>query len=872
MNKTYPSLNSPQVKIAGSIPRGGTRKWFPEGFLVPVLLLAIVAVASFSVQNAGWQNVVIPVGVIGVVACLFGMLVAKARISDSLAHMGGFIVGVTLVFAVLLLQAESLGEGWRDRIRPLGNYLVDWYLGRRSPEDHEELLISLLMGLIVWLVGYLASWTLFRRGWLMSAIFLPGLLMVINLGYAPQTRGWWLGIMLALSIPLAARFHFYQRQRLWAAHRMGSPVTLANRVVIITTVVGLLITGLSWQSPAAWSQASLQPVLESMSKQITATQERAADWLDKAVRSGPTVEHAGSYTAFDDAFSIGGPLELSDQEEVLVSANLQQAPYLTAHHYDFYTGRGWASGIDDQFQRTGPDGQQFSPELLFRPDQGVVHSNDVLGDRRPETIQVTSLVAPPGVLFTIDTYQSASIPAVVRMSWRQLHDEPYVMSAATFTSLPPDIQLLSSLLLQADLSGEPGDNGTQATDPETQGSIDAEMETLRGRMITARWEGDADGRIQTLFITGQLPVYDDVEAVFPRNGADAAVGITYDVTGLISIVQEESLASAGRDYPVWVTDRYLQLGDTVTPRTIGLAVEIAGGAPDPYTQALLVEEWLRSNIVYDERVAATPADADVVDYVLFDNRQGYCEHYASAMTIMMRSLGVPARTVVGYYPGDFDGARDGFVYRQLNAHAWTEVFFPGYGWIPFEPTANRPLSNREVPQAQTPAEADPTAQAVEPTAEPVSTPGLATPEIERPPFDNPGPPAMTTVRDDSRPGWFLTTIGGTVALLVIAGGLAFAWNWKLRTLPPSAALFARLRRVGGLGGVPSSDSTTPREYATSFTKSVPSAGPAARRIVQVYELDQYGPEQADESRLAAAQEAWRQVRSLIPRIVLRRRR
>jgi hypothetical protein len=110
------------------------------------------------------------------------------------------------------------------------------------------------------------------------------------------------------------------------------------------------------------------------------------------------------------------------------------------------------------------------------------------------------------------------------------------------------------------------------------------------------------------------------------------------------------------------------------------------------------------------------------------------------------------------------------------------------------------------------------------------------------------------------------------ALVVIAGGLWFAWNWKLRGLPPSAALFARLRRVGALGGIPSTNSTTPREYATSFTRSVPSAGPAARRIVQVYELDQYGPEQADEGRLAAAREAWRQVRSLIPRIVLRRRR
>src|SRR5699024_5135495 len=137
--------------------------------------------------------------------------------------------------------------------------------------------------------------------------------------------------------------------------------------------------------------------------------------------------------------SVGGPLHLSDQEEVLVQGNIDQAPYLTAPHYDEYTGRGWATGVGEDFQRTGPDGEPYSPELLFRPGQSVVLSDDVTGDRVPTTVGVTPLADDPGVMFTVDTYQSASVPAVVRMSWRQLEDEPFALSMQTLNSLPPDL-------------------------------------------------------------------------------------------------------------------------------------------------------------------------------------------------------------------------------------------------------------------------------------------------------------------------------------------------------------------------------------------------------------------------------------------------
>jgi transglutaminase-like putative cysteine protease/uncharacterized integral membrane protein len=847
--------------------------WFPEGAIVPVLLLVLIAIASFSVQFGGWSSLVIPVGVLGMVAAVFGLVVAKARVADSIAHMGGLVIGVGVVFTLLLFEADTLGEGWRDRVRPLSTFLMGWYLGRRSSAEHEDLLVSMLMGLIVWVVGYLSAWILFRRGWLMVAVLLPGLLTTVNLAYAENARGWLLGAMLAAAIPLGARYHLYQRQEFWANYRMPSPLGLGRRVVLTTTLVAVLITALSWQAPSTWSQTKVQPLFDELAERVTATQDRASDWLDQTTATGERVQDAGSYTAFDDAFSVGGPLDLSDREEVLVTADVAHAPYLTAHSYDVYTGQGWASGIDDSFVRTGPDGERYSPELLFREGQSVVLSPNVTTDRAAQTIGVTPLGGEPGVILSVDTYQSASIPTVVRMSWRQLDDEAFALSAESLTSLPPDIQLISSHLIGAQLTGPVGEHGPWPVDPEQQARIDSELVSLRGRMVSVRWDANAEGRVQTLYVSGQLPVYDDVEAAFPRNAVDSAFSGSYQVTGLTSTADDQDLANGGTGYPAWVTDRYLQLGDTVTPRTIDLALDIAGGAANPYEQAVLVEEWLRSNIAYDDRVAAPPEDADVVDYTLFELGRGYCEHFSTSMTVMMRALGVPARTVVGYYPGEYDEARGGFVYRQLNAHAWTEVFFPGYGWVPFEPTANRPLSEREMQESE--AAALPEATEVLPESTPADelVESETTPVVEPPALENPGLPMMTSADEEGGvPDWLLPVGAGTVMLALLAGGVWLKWHWMLRGLPPSSALFSKLLRVGRLGGVKASPTMTPREYAADFSESLPLAGSSARRIVQIYELDQYGFAEVDAGRLAAAGEAWRQVRSQVPRLLLRRRR
>ena len=85
-----------------------------------------------------------------------------------------------------------------------------------------------------------------------------------------------------------------------------------------------------------------------------------------------------------------------------------------------------------------------------------------------------------------------------------------------------------------------------------------------------------------------------------------------------------------------------------------------------------------------------PAGADAVDTFLFDQQVGFCEQIASALVVMLRTLGVPARLGVGYASGDRNPFTGLYEVKASDAHAWTEVFFPGHGWLTFDPTANVP--------------------------------------------------------------------------------------------------------------------------------------------------------------------------------------
>ena len=186
-------------------------------------------------------------------------------------------------------------------------------------------------------------------------------------------------------------------------------------------------------------------------------------------------------------------------------------------------------------------------------------------------------------------------------------------------------------------------------------------------------------------------------------------GERYEVRSSVSAVTIKDLRAAGSDYPQWVLERYLQLPEDITLRTLELAQQLAEGQETPYDVTAAVTNYLRENISYQLTIDAPPQDVNRLDWFLFEYKKGFCNYYASSEVILLRSLGIPARLAVGFGQGErqvdvIEDQQPGqgdemgpdilisdtvtYLVRQNNAHAWPEVYFPGIGWVEFEPTSS----------------------------------------------------------------------------------------------------------------------------------------------------------------------------------------
>src|SRR3989454_2971806 len=148
------------------------------------------------------------------------------------------------------------------------------------------------------------------------------------------------------------------------------------------------------------------------------------------------------------------------------------------------------------------------------------------------------------------------------------------------------------------------------------------------------------------------------------------------------------LRAASKNYPEEIAATYLQLPE-LDPRIPELAREITKNAQTPFDQAIRIQNYLRSRFAYTLNLAGKPGD-DPLAHFLFETRAGHCEYFASAMTIMLRTLGIPAREVNGFLPGEYNDLGGDYIVRASDAHSWVEVYFPGNEWQVFDPTPAAP--------------------------------------------------------------------------------------------------------------------------------------------------------------------------------------
>lgn len=391
---------------------------------------------------------------------------------------------------------------------------------------------------------------------------------------------------------------------------------------------------------------------------------------------------------------------------------------------------GWAAGGSEPRSSAPPDWTSLS--RLFQDRLGIngAHSAVVNRAKTGYSADASRLGGPlaldPAVVFTA----RASKPAY----WRGITKSVY--TGTGWTDAPED----AGAWLQPRI--EEAATGPRAYFAGSETAVRPGEDLL---VQQVRMEGTGLG---ALFLGGDLVALDSAytaagaEYPLERLRVSAADGTarasdgqalpgSYRATSLVPERDPSLLRASGAEYPPALAGEYLQLPAELPERVKELARRITASAATPYDKAAAVSEYLQSHYAYRLDAAAPPAGADFVDAFLFQSKAGYCDYFSTAMAVLLRAAGVPARYAAGFAPGDWSPAEESaekltqnptqdptqdpageagsagggsplpyqVTVRGSDAHSWVEVYFPGYGWSAFDPTPAAALAGASADSA-----------------------------------------------------------------------------------------------------------------------------------------------------------------------------
>lgn len=265
-------------------------------------------------------------------------------------------------------------------------------------------------------------------------------------------------------------------------------------------------------------------------------------------------------------------------------------------------------------------------------------------------------------------------------------------------------------------------------------------------------------------------------------------GSTYAVTSFLPSADPAVLRNGERGPTAVAPDvARLYLGFPALPERVPrLAAEITASAPTAYDQALAIETWLKANTTVAAGTDPLAAGTDPIDHFLA-TRRGSPEQAATAMAVMLRSLGIPTRLAVGYLPGQQGPFGGEFVVRARDAYAWVEVSFPGAGWVAFDPAGHAPAPSAHES-------------------------------------------LLARLRHLLGRLWWVLALA--VAAALVWGGQTLLRRWRRRRARPWVTrCYERLLRAGAGRGRPRAPAETPAEYCRALAEDV-----ADERLVHVGEV------------------------------------
>jgi transglutaminase-like putative cysteine protease len=582
---------------------------------VLLLTAALVMTVTWGVGATGWTKGIGIITFVGLGSIIIGVMLARSILPGLIAHLFSIIIGIGWSFWVTsrLLPANYT---WLERWENLMFRLQTWYeRAIQGGTSYDNLMFIFQMGVIIWAMGYLTIWFLFRSGKVWPAIVPGGLVLLINLYYAPQDISFWFIVYMMVSLLLVIRFNLFSQEKKWRSEGVFFRPDIGFDFLRDGFIFSALVIGFAWFTP---------PVVDA--KTFGLLDEFQGSWRDmqnewNRLFADLNYRDRRAFDAFGSSLKLGGPRRLTNEPVMDVKVE-GVGRYWRAVVYDYYSGDGWLTRDEDK-AAFGPDDPLPLP--MFEARELVTQTYTFYRD------EATVLYA-------------MSNPVALDRSAR-----------VTFNAL-------------------------------------SSQETAQTRLPS--WPDQGEPWVE--------------EITYIRSDATVDKGESYQVESMTSQATIRQLEGAGDDYPAWISERYLQLPDSITERTRQLAQEVTAPFDNNFAKARAVERFLRNELKYNESLIAPPDGIDKVDYVLFNSKEAYCDYYATSMIVMLRSVGIPARLAAGFARGTFDSEKGAYHVLNKDAHSWVEVYFPNYGWIEFEPTAAqpniiRPTSTDDDPSFASPA-------------------------------------------------------------------------------------------------------------------------------------------------------------------------
>jgi hypothetical protein len=775
-----------------------------EGWTTLLLVYFLFLSVIWSVERAHWVPATPDLLWLVFGSTIAGLLLAKVPLPAFLLQP----VGLGLGFVVASWRSAALvpAADWGQRIDLFEARLRGWLEVLRDGGISGDLLpFAFLLALATWALGFWGSWYVFRRGNPWPAVLLGGVALLTNLTYLPPRFYPHFAVFLVLAMLVIAQVNLVHRREQWKREKVQTPEFLS--VLALNDAFWFLLALLL----VAWFVPLWKPTPGFMKE---GWEQFRRPWValeDEFVRAfaGLPAQRSFPLHTFGDALPFRGSISLGDQVIFQVSSDFPG--YWRGRSYDIYTSKGWLAS-----NRITRPLRDSVPQPL-EPPPGMVEVR-----HRIATNVSSPIIFAPGI--PVD----GSGPLVAEVPKPQVHAISLSDSSGD-DALPSDLRLVAEQVRQ---------QLQEARERAVQGQPTALLpEGFLLEKIVSR-----EGLPQELHVSRAQEV-GDIVALKPGSGRPEA----YSIVTWMPITTEEELRQVGEDYPEWVKERYLQLPADLPPMIRTLSLELTRDASTPYDKVAAIESYLRG-FTYSQDISPPPFDADGVAYFL-SQKKGYSDYFGSALAVMLRSIGIPARLVVGYAVGDKDPKTGLWVVRDKDSHSWTEVYFPGYGWTSFEPTPSRQRIHRGPPPA--PPEVTEEFEDI-----------LDLPFFLEDEFLFGGAIGGSAAQQESPSQWqwgrpLAMALSALLAMVLLAVVLSRKVLWGQTPVVQAYGGISRWAAMAGLGRRPSQ---TPGEFASALARAVPGLDWEFRTVAEGYAQSRYGKRLLSQDEEQRVRHAWRRAR------------